>query len=185
MANIKISELDEIVEISTDDILPIVDVSENETIKIKMGNIKSSGGDTLPIGAIVEYDGDTIPNGYEKVGEMSGSNSNGSWIKFADGTMIVTQQKVANANIVVADGNIFRGNLGSLPDFPVEFKEPPIVSLSLTNAFKTIMAGQEGQATKNRAFDNNGTAQIIGVYSATNRTVENVIINLTAIGRWK
>jgi len=115
----------------------------------------------------------------------SGKNEKGSWTKFANGTMIVTQKIVASANIVVADGNLFRGNLGSLPDFPIEFSEPPIINLTLTNAFKILIAGQEGSSTTKRAFDCDGIPAIIGIHSATNRTIENVIVNVIAIGNWK
>lgn len=41
-------------------------------------------GDTLPIGTVVDYDGDEVPYGYEKVDDMSGDN----FIKYEDGTMI-------------------------------------------------------------------------------------------------
>ena len=39
MANIKISELEEITTLADNDVLPIVDTSENETKKVKKGNI--------------------------------------------------------------------------------------------------------------------------------------------------
>lgn len=117
----------------------------------------------------------------------SGSNDAGSWIKFNNGFMIVTQHKICDpVDITVADGQIFRGNIGTLPDFPIEFSEPPVVSLILTNAFKVILAGQEGNTTTKRAFDNFGVSEIIGVESATNRiNIENINIHLIAIGKWK
>lgn len=37
----------------------------------RIDNIAGGGGDTLPVGAIVEYDGTTIPDGYEKVNDNS------------------------------------------------------------------------------------------------------------------
>ena len=116
----------------------------------------------------------------------SGSNSNGNWIKFNNGFMIVTQHKICDPVIInVADGQIFRSNIGTLPDFPIEFSEPPVVSLTLTNAFKVILAGQEGNTTTKRAFDNYGTPAIIGVESATSQNIENINIHLIAIGKWK
>ena len=36
---------------------------------------KSIDGDTLPIGAIVEYDGNTVPDGYEKVDDVNLSST--------------------------------------------------------------------------------------------------------------
>ena len=96
MANIKISELDELQKATDQDLLVIVDVANNETKKIQAGNFGTGGaeipigstppenpkegdfwidtsangetyGDTLPIGAIVEYNGTIVPQGYEKV----------------------------------------------------------------------------------------------------------------------
>ena len=98
MANIKISELDELQKATDQDLLVIVDVANNETKKIQAGNLGTGGaeipigstppenpkegdfwidtsangetyGDTLPIGAIVEYNGTTVPQGYEKISD--------------------------------------------------------------------------------------------------------------------
>ena len=103
MANIKISELDELQKATDQDLLVIVDVANNETKKIQAGNLGTGGaeipigptppenpkdgdfwidtsangetyGDTLPIGAIVEYNGTTVPQGYEKVSDGNFSN---------------------------------------------------------------------------------------------------------------
>lgn len=116
----------------------------------------------------------------------SGSNDNGTWIKWADGTMVIRQSKVhSSSTINTTDGNIYRGNLGTMPDFPVEFIEAPDVFLTLTNAFKLIVAGQEGNPTTKRAFDYEGNPALIGVESATIQTCENVKVNLLAIGKWK
>lgn len=63
MANIKISELDELVNVADNDYLPIVDTSENETKKVAIQRIGAGGksGDTLPIGSIVPYGNETAP----------------------------------------------------------------------------------------------------------------------------
>lgn len=74
MANIKISELEEYTKAKDSDLLVIVDTTNNETKKIQAGNLGTGGGDTLPIGAIVEYDGTTVPEGYEKVSDGNFSN---------------------------------------------------------------------------------------------------------------
>lgn len=118
--------------------------------------------------------------------EEIGSNSNGSWIKFSNGIMVVTQHKIQSMSLIdVNDGQIFRGNIGTLPDFPIEFSEAPIVSLTLTNAFKVLLTGQEGNTTTKRAFDYYGQPALIGVESATSQTVNDINIHLIAIGRWK
>lgn len=63
MTNIKISELDELVNVADNDYLPIVDTSENETKKVAIQRIGAGGksGDTLPIGSIVPYGNETAP----------------------------------------------------------------------------------------------------------------------------
>ena len=152
MANIKISELKEYTQAKDNDLLVIVDTTNNETKKIQAGNLGTGGvdipiqdtaptnpksgdfyvdtadnsilkyyqnekwndtnitGDTLPIGAIVEYDGTTVPTGYEEISEMSGSNANGNWIKLADGTII----EYGNGDCSL-DPNSYRDVIFTLP----------------------------------------------------------------------
>lgn len=115
MANIKISELNELQKATDQDLLVIVDVANNETKKIQAGNLGTGGaeipigptppenpqegdfwidtsangetyGDTLPIGAMVEYNGTTVPQGYEKVEDKVVTlyeNSNGTTATFS------------------------------------------------------------------------------------------------------
>lgn len=65
MANIKISELNELEKVDNDDWLVIVDVSTNETKKVKAMNVGTGGGgNSAPIGTIEAYSGNTAPNGY-------------------------------------------------------------------------------------------------------------------------
>ena len=118
----------------------------------------------------------------------SGSNNNGSWIKYTNGIMIIFQTKIVkNVEAVVSDGYLYRGNLGTMPDFPVPFIDIPIVIYTLTNAFKLLMSGQEGEPTKVRAFEYNNAPALMGFHSATSfgSTVKNIKINVIAIGRWK
>ena len=96
--------------------------------------------DSLPIDSIIEYNGDTIPEGYQEVGEMSGSNSNGSWIKFADGTMICYGFKniggtTTGGNV---DGSLYYVDIGLLHSFPQEFIDIPNVKINVyTNTGQT------------------------------------------------
>lgn len=66
MSNIKISELTEATEANENDLLMIIQNGENKKIKAsKVGTGQAgSGGDTLPIGAILPFSSDTIPNGW-------------------------------------------------------------------------------------------------------------------------
>ena len=51
--------------------MAILKISDDlkEVIKNVVGD--TGGGDTLPIGAIVDFDGTTVPNGYEEVNETA------------------------------------------------------------------------------------------------------------------
>ena len=54
----------------------------------------------------------------------SGSNSNGSWIKFADGTMICRRTSINYVPVAQQNSNLFYGYL-DLGDFAQPFIEPP------------------------------------------------------------
>jgi len=61
-----------------------------ETGEFKEIYVKAA--DTLPVGSVVDYDGEEIPAGWEQIEEEllieSGSTENGRWAKFSDGTII-------------------------------------------------------------------------------------------------
>lgn len=135
-------------------------------------------GDTLPIGGIVNYDGSTVPEGYEEVSEMSGSNANGNWIKYADGTMICT--KIVSGNTgkefnLWANGTYFwdiqNGN------WPQEFVE--LYNTQATNQNVQLWCNI-GNVTTTSA----GTTRIIRPDNG-GPAGQNYNIQLLAIGRWK
>lgn len=75
--------------------------NDNGTVK----NIVVKAGDTLPIGTIVDYDGDTIPDGYEEVEDYSLNEVKvGTWMgkplyRRVFETGILTTSEVTVANI--------------------------------------------------------------------------------------
>ena len=141
MANIKISELDELQKATDQDLLVIVDVANNKTKKIQAGNLgilvpkttKTTsdtetyscnyvnaqvddlnttiiGVDNIAsnkpdaIGTYAENPMDTyncvyINDAINSIIE-SGSNANGNWIKYRDGTMLCT-----NRYFIPTEGN--------------------------------------------------------------------------------
>lgn len=104
MAEIKISELEKTTDLNSQCCFPVVSEGTTKRIEygdlmslLKIGDVAnlnttdksnvvaavnevnskagSSTGDTLPIGAIVEYDGTTVPEGYEEITEIGYSTT--------------------------------------------------------------------------------------------------------------
>ena len=73
-----------------------------------LGTVSESGG--VPTGAIIER----------------GSNANGEFVKYADGTMICTTVAVTT-DVDITAGNIFRGLADSASPWPAEFASVPKV----------------------------------------------------------
>lgn len=114
----------------------------------------------------------------EQVGAMaadaiqSGSNSNGSWIKLPDGTMmaygVVTSMTIpANGTGAISTDSLL---------FPVAFSAPPIMTLTLLADTSTGLYAKLGNVLSNLWW---GSATNTG---STERTVK---IHWQAIGRWK
>ena len=67
----------------------------------------------------------------------SGSNANGKYVKFADGTMVCYGQfEVLGSSY--AYGALYRTNFNSPVTFPVEFTLPPQISITTTNVVGII-----------------------------------------------
>ncbi|MFG5864174.1 hypothetical protein ACFW0B_23560, partial [Pseudomonas sp. CR1201] len=120
-----------------------------------LGTVGQASG--IPTGAIIER----------------GSNANGAYVKFADGTLICTHTVTANTAIATAFLGGFRG-AGQLWAYPAGFVAAPsfsAVPVSL-NAISGVGTG-------------------VGINSATwvatavdSQTAANITMSLLAIGRW-
>jgi hypothetical protein len=75
-----------------------------------LGTVTQSAG--VPTGAIIE----------------SGSNANGEYVKYADGTMICWNYALTTQASSTATGNMFRTATVSTWTFPVTFLVDPVVS---------------------------------------------------------
>lgn len=111
----------------------------------------------------------------------SGSNENGSWVKWADGTMVVLQEYFDTKTIYITMGSLKRVGLKVPPDFPQEFKEPPIVQITLQHAWLAWLMGIEGNATTTNATGK----ELIPIASVEQTTLTDVKIHILAIGKWK
>ena len=108
----------------------------------------------------------------------SGSNENGSYIKFADGTLICTYTQIVNTNVENTWGNIFTSSIITLHNFPVNFINIPEVSIQACRAQSTwIISGSENTKIKP-----------MNVFLGTAVKISDNFdfpINVVAIGRWK
>ena len=93
---------------------------------------EASGGDTLPIGAIVDYDGDTVPGGYEEVDYppvfATPSTDNNGWGKF------------------------------EFPTYTIYFKYVSMLASFKANAWAQLDLGTAGALPPNISFNSNKMA---------------------------
>jgi len=123
-----------------------------------LGTVSESSG--VPTGAIIER----------------GSNSNGEFVKYADGTMICTRRILDESFSEASEsaGNRVQFN----HTFPVAFIEIPIVSVSAGFTQNT-----SGRAASLHSFQNSTTQWEWRIYPRD--TVNRLgIASLFAIGRW-
>ena len=113
----------------------------------------------------------------------SGSNTNGKYIKFADGTLICWHNIVVTSiPTTTTTGSLYCSNsITPFPSFPVSFVgDNPILSLQ-----------GESDGDSNLWWivksQNNSTTAVRGIriYSATSITISNARLEYMAIGRWK
>lgn len=112
-------------------------------------------------------------------GVTSGSNSNGRWMRFPDGTQICWHShNHGSVAINIAWGSIYGAGL-SVNNFPVSFTSVPTVIKSMTSSSGTvIMSSVNPQPTTSHpgGFEPD---------RATPATVSNLTTHYIAIGRWK
>lgn len=126
----------------------------------------------------------TTPNKNNLVGAInsvveSGSNANGSWIKFSDGTMICTKKVTGQAKITSTWGNLYDtgDNPLDLGNWAIPFIDVPIVSISFYGANGQWVEGFQTSTTKEKVGK-------ISIASATSKTA-NAFYNVIGIGKWK
>ena len=153
-------------------------------------------GDTLPIGSIVEFDGASIPVGWEEVSGTNkikkvsqvaglidaievGSNTNGNWIKYSDGTMICYKKASAtNVAITSSWGSLYEGSF-SLGSWPQTFTDVPNIQVSNAGATGFIIESFAGGDLPTASSA--GSLLVVRPTSATT----SCSVYLTAIGKWK
>ncbi len=111
----------------------------------------------------------------------SGSNENGSYIKFSDGTMICTMlTKISvTSSLWFAWGSLFACNQGQLQNntFPQNFIDTPYVSITTSNPPGALISYSEC----------NNTSILNIVLARGEKPTSDSVFTLSAIaiGRWK
>ena len=109
----------------------------------------------------------------------SGSNANGNWVKFADGTMICTKKVTGQAKITATWGNLYDtgDNPLDLGNWAIPFIDIPTTSVNFT--------GGNGQWVE--GFSKTPTKESVGkitIASATSK-IANSYYDVIGIGKWK
>lgn len=110
----------------------------------------------------------------------SGSNANGSYIKYDDGTMICYIKKEnVDCRSLNADGNYYYKTISNI-DFPQTFISVPLVNASTTN--KTSGRKLRCDTTLYNTTSKIGDLIVANYWNSTDAYVD---LNIIVIGRWK
>ena len=115
----------------------------------------------------------------------SGSNNNGSWIKFADGTMICRFTQIINVSVDAAWGSLY-GKKCSVHDYPQDFINIPEASI-------TLVANNDGNyggwiGTNGGTDDIRPTNKNVGEFVILRPTTTSNAyykVQVIAAGKWK
>ena len=112
----------------------------------------------------------------------SGSNSDGRWTRFADGTQICERSgTIANVDVDKLQGEIYRSDNISR-DFPVPFISPPFRAANIHTSDDTVI--RSGATWIGANHGNILTRWDFKLFSATERS-GSLDYSLIAIGRWR
>lgn len=108
----------------------------------------------------------------------SGSNDNGSWIKYADGTMICTQKISLSGLSLNQKWGVLYYNVKDIPNYPQTFISPPTISYG-SDGNNTFLIGNGSDST-------NITLGAVLICAPDSRILNtHAILHVTATGRWK
>ena len=172
-------------------------VALNENASIPDIN-KCKASDMNEIKQVVNENDDNVgnltdlstPNKNNIVGAINsvvenGTNDNGSWIKFADGTMICRFTQIINVAVTNAWGSLYGGKF-SVHDYPQEFIDIPEASI-------TLVANNDGNyggwiGNNGGTDDIRPTKKNIGEFVILRPTTSSngvYKVQVIAIGKWK
>jgi hypothetical protein len=111
----------------------------------------------------------------------SGSNDNGRWIKYSDGSMICYGSKDVTLDCSQAWGNLFIGRYEGYISFPQEFIDIPLLQIhtrSTTNVSSWLISYDKTTVSKSNFYE-------VDIARATSNNSVPIVIIFIAIGKWK
>lgn len=115
----------------------------------------------------------------EGIIQESGSNTNGEYIKFSDGTMICVGRLKTRINQMSNIGSLFLADISNTQPFPITFVEVPKIILTCITATDCYVAFPYFcECYKNRVAK-------IGALRPTNAENVDVTFDYIAFGFWK
>lgn len=142
--------------------------------------------------ALIEFQNDSAPylsaenlnNNFTECYNIvdSGSNANGSYIKYSDGTMMCYKEVTGTVDISTAWGSLYASSDVSLGTWPENFYAKPVV-----NAYGQAPSGTQYMLCTNATSDSTSTTNAgkVTLIRPNSRTGVAYTIYVTAIGKWK
>lgn len=143
-------------------------------VPIAQNELKDSSIDT--------YSCDYINNSFSSIAE-SGSNENGSWTKWVDGTMICRCTKQYSITTPNSIGALYYG-YRTLDDFPQPFIERPDITYSFFDGQDCISL-QPYSFNAPDAVSSTSAGAVFPITTSKHTTAYNIHIGYIAIGKWK
>ena len=112
----------------------------------------------------------------------SGSNVNGSYIKYSDGTMVVSQIVEGSIDISKAWGSLYVSEDIKLPNFPVSFIKNPttVVSPQTQSGTQFMLVGSGGSGNGDKTFGGH-----YALVRPNSKKGVAYVLEVIAIGKWK
>ena len=121
------------------------------------------------------------PITFEKV-----TNSNGTAYKLADGTMICVMTYKVSTAITYAWRNMYiSANTIDLPNYPVEFINIPVVTMTLTNVTGDGAWFMSGSSTTSKQPNKKHAGNYYLCRGDVLNSAKEFIFNIIAVGKWK
>jgi hypothetical protein len=137
------------------------------------GKLLSSGGSA--------FFGSVSSSGQSAIME-SGSNANGQYIRFADGTQICWRSVTGIGPSSTGQGSLFRTGTQNPPSFPVAFSAVPKISGDASHPTATNIPGIFYSP---RSYDTTTTTwPRFFIFTANSRSQTDFEVQLIAVGRW-